>query len=277
MKLTTSPYINHFIQPDTIIPNPSNPQSWNRFSYVGNNPIRYTDPTGHSPIDGPCGYQGQDCGSPIPASPSPLPTPPNNPPNGGEGGGNGGNGSGGSTAGNGGGGGNCIPAPGQWICDLDALIYEPNYCPNGTTLVNCWEQDLPLYMGKEPMNIDPAEWDELLSAIRNQANGMKRWQLIALALIYDTPFYDNSVYGLGKLPGTGCVGQGCYDRSELNYIAQGELWAAAGLEIEEAIAIVRIWKSMPIMHFPSNASGGTLIMLDIGFQDYVTHYPNVSP
>jgi hypothetical protein len=45
--LATSPYINHFIQPDTIIPNPADPQNWNRYSYVGNNPIRSSDPTGH--------------------------------------------------------------------------------------------------------------------------------------------------------------------------------------------------------------------------------------
>jgi hypothetical protein len=110
--LTTSPYINHFIQPDTIIPNPADPQSWNRYSYGLNNPVRYTDPSGHSPIDGPCGYQGQDCGSPIPTSRSPLPTPPNNPPNGGEGGGNGGNGSG-----------ECNGLE----CELDAPIDPGNY------------------------------------------------------------------------------------------------------------------------------------------------------
>lgn len=42
-----SPRLGRFTQPDTIIPNPGNPQTWNRFSYVGNNPINYVDPTGH--------------------------------------------------------------------------------------------------------------------------------------------------------------------------------------------------------------------------------------
>ena len=40
-------YLNRFITPDTIIPDPANPQDLNRYSYVRNNPVRYTDPTGH--------------------------------------------------------------------------------------------------------------------------------------------------------------------------------------------------------------------------------------
>ncbi|MEW6405724.1 MAG: RHS repeat-associated core domain-containing protein [Chloroflexota bacterium] len=40
-----------FIQPDTIIPNPANPQSWNRMAYTLNNPIKYSDPTGHDVCD----------------------------------------------------------------------------------------------------------------------------------------------------------------------------------------------------------------------------------
>lgn len=36
------------------MPNPANPQSWNRFSYVKNNPINFIDPTGHREEEG-CG------------------------------------------------------------------------------------------------------------------------------------------------------------------------------------------------------------------------------
>ncbi len=37
-----------FTQPDTMVPDPGDPQSLNRYSYAGNNPLRYTDPSGHS-------------------------------------------------------------------------------------------------------------------------------------------------------------------------------------------------------------------------------------
>jgi hypothetical protein len=61
-----SPYINRFIQPDSIVPDPANPQSLNRFSYVFNNPILYTDPSGHVP-DGIC-LDGVYCGIPTNSS-----------------------------------------------------------------------------------------------------------------------------------------------------------------------------------------------------------------
>ena len=41
------PEIGRFISPDTIISNPANPQSLNRYSYCLNNPLKYVDPTGH--------------------------------------------------------------------------------------------------------------------------------------------------------------------------------------------------------------------------------------
>jgi len=46
-KTQSSPYINRFVQPDTVIPDLSNPQTWNRFSYTINNPVLHNDPDGH--------------------------------------------------------------------------------------------------------------------------------------------------------------------------------------------------------------------------------------
>ena len=46
-----SPYLNRFIQPDSLIPNIGNPQNFNRYSYVLNRPINNNDPTGHCSVD----------------------------------------------------------------------------------------------------------------------------------------------------------------------------------------------------------------------------------
>jgi hypothetical protein len=40
-------YLNRWIQPDSIIPDPYNPQSYDRYSYVRNNPVNRVDPSGH--------------------------------------------------------------------------------------------------------------------------------------------------------------------------------------------------------------------------------------
>lgn len=44
------PYLNRFISPDSIIPQPGNPQSFNRYSYVYNRPLTHIDRDGHLPF-----------------------------------------------------------------------------------------------------------------------------------------------------------------------------------------------------------------------------------
>jgi len=44
------PLIGRFLQADSIVPEPGNPQALNRYAYVLGNPLKYTDPSGHWPI-----------------------------------------------------------------------------------------------------------------------------------------------------------------------------------------------------------------------------------
>ena len=41
------PSLGRFASADTIVPNEVDPQAWNRYSYVRNNPLIYNDPSGH--------------------------------------------------------------------------------------------------------------------------------------------------------------------------------------------------------------------------------------
>jgi RHS repeat-associated protein len=51
------PALGRFISADPIVPEPGNPQSLNRYSYVLNNPVRNTDPTGHAEcVDEECNW-----------------------------------------------------------------------------------------------------------------------------------------------------------------------------------------------------------------------------
>ncbi|NSW52151.1 MAG: RHS repeat-associated core domain-containing protein [Anaerolineae bacterium] len=42
------PVLGHFIQADSLIPQPGNAGDWDRYAYVLGNPVRYNDPSGHT-------------------------------------------------------------------------------------------------------------------------------------------------------------------------------------------------------------------------------------
>ncbi len=55
-----SPVLGRFVSPDTIVPDPSSSGGFNRYRYTRNNPLRYTDPSGHQ---GGCPKQDAVCES----------------------------------------------------------------------------------------------------------------------------------------------------------------------------------------------------------------------
>ena len=52
------PGVGRFVSADSLVPDPANPQSFNRYSYVLNSPLNFTDPSGHNPI---CSQDGLIC------------------------------------------------------------------------------------------------------------------------------------------------------------------------------------------------------------------------
>ncbi|MGH2544012.1 MAG: RHS repeat-associated core domain-containing protein [Ardenticatenaceae bacterium] len=48
------PAVGRFASADALVPDPANPQSFNRYGYAYNNPVRLKDPDGHRPCDNTC-------------------------------------------------------------------------------------------------------------------------------------------------------------------------------------------------------------------------------
>jgi RHS repeat-associated protein len=56
------PQLAHFTQADTVVPNAGDAASYDRYTYVRNNPVRYSDPSGHMRVaDGPQSCETAKC------------------------------------------------------------------------------------------------------------------------------------------------------------------------------------------------------------------------
>ena len=63
------PGIGRFASADTLVPDPQNPQQFNRYTYSLNSPLVFTDPTGHRE----CGLEKLNCNQPELHQPSSSP------------------------------------------------------------------------------------------------------------------------------------------------------------------------------------------------------------
>jgi len=228
-----SPYINHFISADTVIPSYTNPQDLNRYSYVNNNPLRYADPSGHMQVD------NQDMQKNHASM-------------------------------------NCSKYPQYCSNGKKKSKQELNKMRNhGSSQKEMRGGFADLFPGGiagswgPPNDIDPADFNELLGKIRTDVHETPSALLVLKSPIYDTPFYNRN----GKYTGTGCLNGKCYDRSELNYVGEGELWAGLGFTKDRTHGIVSAWKAI-YGHSPSQ---GTIEMTDIGFDHYQELYPPAAP
>ena len=77
------PAQRRFLTPDTVVSNPLYGQAFNPWTYAYNNPLRFTDPSGHDGEEQPPEQQPppNDQGSIPPQDLSPLPPPPSTPGN----------------------------------------------------------------------------------------------------------------------------------------------------------------------------------------------------
>lgn len=254
------------------MPGYGNPQALNRYSYTLNNPLRYTDPTGHMvacedgdicehdyPSSAPGGGNGGSGGNEDDNDP-PDPNPSD------------------SSCDTNGNGVADIPCPGLTTRDWEdgsLRLGSSDICPV-TSLMECYYLHASLNMGQNPLNIDLQDFRALLLAIYYEVNGRNPGDLIVTSMGFDTPFYDHGVFGMGAMPGSACINElGCYARHELNYIAQGEIAAAAGESRTAGLFRVNEWKLVfgPLRE----PSPGTITMWNIGYVFYHSQNGSTAP
>ncbi len=238
------PELGRFIQADSIVPEIGNPLALDRYAYVYNNPLKYTDPSGQCVFAPP--FDTIFCLALFSLllagdSVQTIPEPPNYPQN--------------------------------------VTEAYPPPCPG--SLANCFTPvvDLMDFTGRDEENPIPnEELEELLDKVAEDlyTHDVTSPGYFAGRGTYDTPFYNAGGSGMrrrvkdpaGLWPADQqvCIeGIGCSGRSDINYFAQGMWSAASGEGLVFGKAIVYSWKLEEYLELPSDDA---LFWFEYGYNYY---------
>jgi hypothetical protein len=243
------PYINRFASADSIVPQPTNPQSFNRYSYVYNNALNFTDPSGHDPAhcadiydsaeDPTCNHSSNE------DEIEPLEK------------------------------GRGITTPINFKNNSIDSLREASHpwltqCEVGTSYTDCWNQNGVLQL-EDLHQLDEDQFEEMLNLLYAdlyQADILEAGE----RFVYDTPFYR------GHYKNTlVCLDDGsCIRRSTLNYVAQGAWAARAGDSPASALFVTqayKVWQDggasiLDIFRSEQNPYHDSLQMTMLGYYGY---------
>ncbi|MFZ1707523.1 MAG: RHS repeat-associated core domain-containing protein, partial [Anaerolineae bacterium] len=236
------PALGRFAQADTIVPQAQNPQNFNRYSYAANNPLRYTDPTGHCVFAPP--WDTLVCigvFAVLTLAGSSSPPPPEYPKN---------------------------YSSRQRCTDplpdcFGDVVRLKDFSGNG--------RDNPIPIKEFEAFADKVAQDLYTHDVDWPGLSGGRGA-------YDTPFYNggqserrtndpNSQKGIFPASQPVCIeGIGCAGRSDINYIAQGMWGARTGESKPVSIKIAEAWK---LFEYGEKPSDETLFWLQYGYDYYL--------
>ena len=234
------PGIGRFVSADTIVPDREDPQSFNRYSYARNNPLKYTDPTGHyATYHNSATCLGPEClngsaisqvwmdareraslgcmeGSEICVNADGYPI---------------GIGTPATTQRTDGG----LTKSGK--NDFGNIHHQVtgDFCATGTSYVDCWHEGGILAF-EDNEQIDLVQLAELELVIYAQLYEADALSDLSRA-VYDTPFWNATAEDTIV-----CLGDNCAPRSHVNYLAQGAWSARLGQPMATLEVTIRGWK-----------------------------------